>query len=91
MNTRALIGKLSVTSLAAFEKAASLAVTQRHYAIEIEHLVLALIQEERTGVRSSLKKYGVNTDQLEGDILIRFESFEKGHTSAPSFRLMLSN
>jgi len=85
MNTRALIGKLSVTSLAAFEKAASLAVTQRHYAIEIEHLVLALIQEERTGVRSSLKKYGVNTDQLEGDILIRFESFEKGHTSAPSF------
>ncbi|MDN2660931.1 type VI secretion system ATPase TssH [Neptunomonas sp. CHC150] len=85
MNTRALIGKLSATSLAAFEKAASLAVTQRHYAIEIEHLVLALLQEERTGVRSSLKKYGVNTDQLEGDILIRFESFEKGHTSAPSF------
>ena len=85
MNTRALIGKLSPTSRSAFEKAASIAVSHHHYAIEIEHLLLSLVQGELTGIRSALKKYGVNTDQLEGDITSRFESFDKGNTNAPSF------
>jgi type VI secretion system protein VasG len=85
MNTRALIGKLSPVARKAVEKAASIAVSQRHFAIELEHVVLALMQEERSGVRSALKKYGVSTEQLEGDILSRFESFDKGHSSAPSF------
>jgi len=85
MNTRALIGKLSVASRAAFEKAASLAVTQRHYAIELEHIVLSLMQEPATGVRTALRRYAVNPDQLEADIFNRFEQFDKGHTGAPSF------
>jgi type VI secretion system protein VasG len=85
MNTRALIGKLSPVARKAVEKAASIAVSQRHFAIELEHVVLALMQEERSGVRSAFKKYGVSTEQLEGDILSRFESFDKGHSSAPSF------
>lgn len=85
MNTRALIGKLSPTSRAAFEKAASLAVTHKHYAIELEHIVLALTQEPATGSRQALSRYGVNVDQLQGDILGAFERFDKGHTGAPSF------
>ena len=85
MNTRALIGKLSATSRAAFESAASLAVTHKHYAIELEHIVLALTQAPATGARQALSRYSVNVDQLQGDILTVFERFDKGHTGAPSF------
>ncbi|MDE8602982.1 type VI secretion system ATPase TssH [Marinomonas sp. RSW2] len=85
MNTRALIGKLSVTSRAAFESAASLAVTHKHYAVELEHIVLALTQAPATGARQALSRYNVNVDQLQGNILTFFERFDKGHTGAPSF------
>lgn len=85
MNTRALIGKLSTTSRAAFEGAASLAVSHKHHAIELEHIVLALTQKPETGARQALSRYGVNVDQLQGDILTVFERFDKGHTGAPSF------
>ena len=85
MNTRALIGKLSTTSRAAFEEAASLAVSHKHHAIELEHIVLALTQKPETGARQALSRYGVNMDQLQGDILTVFERFDKGHTGAPSF------
>ena len=85
MNTRALIGKLSTTCRAAFEGAASLAVSHKHHAIELEHIVLALTQKPETGARQALSRYGVNVDQLQGDILAVFERFDKGHTGAPSF------
>ncbi|WP_425641700.1 type VI secretion system ATPase TssH [Marinomonas gallaica] len=85
MNTRALIGKLSATSRAAFESAASLAVTHKHYAVELEHIVLALTQAPATGARQALSRYNVNVDQLQGNILTVFERFDKGHTGAPSF------
>ncbi len=85
MNMRALIGKLSDTSRVAFEKAAALAVSQRHYAIEPEHLLLALIQHEATGVRRALTRHGVDTERLENELVARFEVFDRGHSSAPAF------
>ncbi len=85
MNMRALIGKLSATSRAAFEKAAALAVSQRHYAIEPEHLILALIQHEASGVRRALSRHGVDTERLENELVARFEVFDRGHSSAPAF------
>lgn len=85
MNTRALVGKLSGPSRNAFEQAAALAVAHHHYAIELEHVVMALMKEQVTLVRSTLQKYGVHTDQLEKEIFQQFERFDKGHTGAPSF------
>ena len=85
MNTRALIGKLSTTSRAAFEGAASLAVSHKHHAIELEHIVLALTQKPETGARQALSRYGVNVDQLQGDILTVFERFDKGHRGSIIF------
>lgn len=85
MNMRALIGKLSDTSRVAFEKAAALAVSQRHYAIEPEHLLLALTQHEATGVRRALNRHGVDTERLENELVARFEVFDRGHSSAPAF------
>ncbi|MCG8428138.1 MAG: type VI secretion system ATPase TssH [Chromatiales bacterium] len=85
MNTRALIGKLSGVCRQAVEKAATIAVNHNHYAIELEHLLLALVETDATSVRQTMRKYGLNPEAFSKELETKLETFSKGNTSAPSF------
>jgi len=85
MNARALIGKLSETSREGVETAASVAVAHRHYAVELEHLVIGLLRTESNQLAGLLAAYNLNAVRVIEEMERNIAHFDQGNTQAPAF------
>ncbi|WP_409523505.1 type VI secretion system ATPase TssH [Nitrincola sp. MINF-07-Sa-05] len=85
MNARALIGKLSDTSREGVETAASVAVAHRHYAVELEHLVIGLLRTESNQLARLLAAYNLNAVRVIEEMEHNIAHFDQGNSQAPAF------
>lgn len=85
MNARALIGKLSDTSRQGVEAAASVAVAHRHYAVELEHLVIGLLRTESNQLAGLLAAYNLNAVRVIEEMERNIAHFDQGNSQAPAF------
>jgi type VI secretion system protein VasG len=85
LNLKTLIGKLNDTSRLAATRAASICVALGQYEVEVEHLFLALLEQERCDAALILKACGIGIDALEADLHKEISQFKTGSTRTPVF------
>ncbi|MYM93089.1 type VI secretion system ATPase TssH [Duganella vulcania] len=85
LNLKTLIGKLNDTTRLAATRAASICVALGQYEVEVEHLLLALLEQERCDVVLIARQCGVSTEALEADLHHEVSQFKIGSTRTPVF------
>ncbi|PPD34599.1 MAG: type VI secretion system ATPase TssH [Methylomonas sp.] len=86
---KTLIGKLNETCRTAATRAATLCVERGHYEVDIEHLLLALMEQPKSDLSVVLQRHKINKDQLETDLREKLDQFQTGNTRTPVFSLYL--
>ena len=85
LNLKTLIGKLNDTTRLAATRAASICVALGQYEVEVEHLFLALLEQERCDVVLIALQCGVSPEMLEADLHHEVGQFKTGSTRTPVF------
>ncbi|QJD89015.1 type VI secretion system ATPase TssH [Duganella dendranthematis] len=85
LNLKTLIGKLNDTTRLAATRAASICVALGQYEVEVEHLLLALLEQERSDVVLIARQCGANIEALEADLHQEISQFKTGSTRTPVF------
>ncbi|MCL2591626.1 MAG: type VI secretion system ATPase TssH [Betaproteobacteria bacterium] len=75
-----LIGRLTPTARRALEESANRAQARTHHAIEIEHVLLALLDQTDNAFSAALRAMNVDTDQLERSLDQAVDRFRSGST-----------
>ena len=84
LNLRSLVEKLNPQSHRCLEQAAGICVSRRHYDVELEHLLLALMQEEHGCFYLLLQEHQINRDQLTRDLNKNLEQLKLGNELTPA-------
>jgi type VI secretion system protein VasG len=84
-NLKTLIGKLNDTTRLAATRAASICVALGQHEVEVEHLFLALLEQERSDVVLIAHKCGVKVEMVEADLHHEISQFKAGSTRTPVF------
>ena len=85
LNLKTLIGKLNDTTRLAATRAASICVALGQYEVEVEHLFLALLEQDRCDVVLIARQCGASIDTLEADLHHEVSQFKTGSTRTPVF------
>jgi type VI secretion system protein VasG len=85
LNLKTLIGKLNDTTRLAATRAASICVALGQYEVEVEHLFLALLEQERCDAALIVRSCGISVDGLESDLHQEVSQFKTGSTRTPVF------
>ena len=84
MNLKSLFAKLNDTCRNATESAAALCLSEQHYAVDIEHLLLQLLEDSDGDVLTILRHYDVVPERLQAQLVTALGTFKKGNTRTPS-------
>jgi type VI secretion system protein VasG len=82
---KTLIAKLDTLCLNAATRAASLCLARGNYEVDLEHLLLALIEENASDLSVVLRASGLSAEVLRTDLQRELERFKTGNTRTPVF------
>jgi type VI secretion system protein VasG len=82
---KTLIAKLDTLCLNAATRAASLCLARGHYEVDLEHLLLALIEENTSDLSVVLRASGLSAEVLRTDLERELGRFKTGNTRTPVF------
>ncbi|MGN6315457.1 type VI secretion system ATPase TssH [Trinickia sp.] len=82
---KTLIAKLDTLCLNGATRAASLCLARGHYEVDLEHLLLALIEERASDLSVVLRASGLSSDALRRDLERELERMKTGNTRTPVF------
>ena len=85
INLKTLITKLNDTSRLATERAANICISRGHYEVDIEHLFLALLEQDKSDVSLILRRNDIIPRQLAADLQAITEQFHSGNSRTPVF------
>ena len=80
-----LIGKLNPTAKRALETAAQHCLTQTHFAVEVQHLLLKLVVAPDSDVSRLLRHYGVDAGTVSADLTRALDRLPRGNGQTPAF------
>lgn len=84
VNLKSLFAKLNETSRTATESAAALCLSENHYDVEVEHLLLQLLDNNDNDLPVILRHYDVVPDRLQAQLVTALGTFKKGNTRTPA-------
>jgi len=84
VNLKSLFAKLNDTSRTATESAAALCLSEHHYDVEIEHLLLQLLDGHDNDLPAILRHYDVVPERLQAQLVTALGTFKKGNTRTPA-------
>ena len=84
MNLKSLFAKLNETSRTATESAAALCLSENHYDVEVEHLLLQLLDNNDNDLPVILRHYDVVAERLQAQLVTALGTFKKGNTRTPA-------
>jgi len=84
VNLKSLFAKLNETSRTATESAAALCLSEHHYDVEIEHLLLQLLDSGDSDLAPILRHYDVVAERLQAQLVTALGTFKKGNTRTPA-------
>src|SRR6476619_741092 len=82
---KALIAKLNDVSKKAAMRAANICVSHGNYEVEIEHLLLAYLEDDQSDISIALKKWNINSNAVKSDLSEQIVSFASGSARTPVF------
>jgi type VI secretion system protein VasG len=84
MTLSKLVGKLNPVCRQSLETAASVCHSRSQFSVEIEHWLLALLENSSGDLDIIMASFSVQKDQLISDIRQGLEKFKTGNSAAPS-------
>jgi type VI secretion system protein VasG len=84
-NLKTLITKLNDLSRKAAERAASLCMARGHYEVDLEHYMLALLEQPDGDVAVLARRFGIALPDLQGDLEAELSRFKSGNGRTPVF------
>ncbi|HDS1682356.1 TPA: type VI secretion system ATPase TssH [Pseudomonas putida] len=84
MNLKSLFAKLNDTCRGATESAAALCLAERHYEVDIEHVLLQLLEGDDNDLRPVLRHYDVVVERLQSQLADALQGFKTGNTRTPA-------
>ena len=84
-NLKTLISKLNDTARTAATRAAAICVGLGQYEVDIEHLFLALLEQERSDVAVAARRSDISVTALEADLRREIGTFRTGSARTPVF------
>ena len=84
-NLKTLIAKLNDTTRRAAERAASLCMARGHYEVDLEHLMLALLEQPQGDLAVLCRRFGVLESDLQRDLESELSRFKTGNSRTPVF------
>jgi type VI secretion system protein VasG len=84
VNLKSLFAKLNDTSRTATESAAALCLSEHHYDVEVEHLLLQLLDSNDNDLPAILRHYDVVPERLQAQLVTALGTFKKGNTRTPA-------
>jgi type VI secretion system protein VasG len=84
-NLKTLIAKLNDTTRQAAERAASLCMARGHYEVDLEHLMLALLEQQQSDLVLLCWRFGVPVAELQRDLEAELTRFKTGNSRTPVF------
>jgi len=85
INLKTLIAKLNDTTRLAATRAAGICVGLGQYEVDIEHLFLALLEQEQSDFVLIARKCGISLEALDGDLRNEIARFKNGSARTPVF------
>ena len=85
INLKTLIAKLNDTTRLAATRAASICVGLGQYEVDVEHLFLALLEQEQSDFVLIARKCGISLEALDGDLRSEIARFKTGSARTPVF------
>ncbi|HLO63644.1 MAG TPA: type VI secretion system ATPase TssH [Azonexus sp.] len=82
---KTLISKLNTTCRQAAERAASQCMARGNYEIDLEHLLLAILENPGTDLLVIAKRCGISPTGLERELNQEIDRFKTGNTRTPVF------
>ena len=82
---KTLIAKLDTLCLNAATRAASLCLGRGHYEVDLEHMLLALIEQSASDLCVVLRGNGLSTETLRADLERELGRMKTGNTRTPVF------
>lgn len=82
---KTLISKLNTTCRQAAEQAASLCMARGNYEIDLEHLLLAILENQGADLLVIAKRCGISPTGLERELEQEISRFKNGNTRTPVF------
>ncbi|WP_159877067.1 type VI secretion system ATPase TssH [Aquitalea denitrificans] len=83
VSLKSLIERLTPAARQALEQAASRALGRTHFEVEIEHVLLALLDQQDNAALAALLALGLPIDQLGRELDAAQDSFRSGNTRNP--------
>ncbi|MDE2595191.1 MAG: AAA family ATPase, partial [Burkholderiales bacterium] len=84
-NLKTLISKLNDTTRRAAERAASLCMARGHYEVDLEHFLLALLEQPASDLSMLCRRFDVSTTELQRDLERELSNFKTGNARTPVF------
>ena len=84
LELQGLIEKLNDDSRRALESAAELCVSQTHYNVELEHLLMRLIEAKGGDVQRLMRYYDINGADLARELTLVIDRFKRGNSRTPA-------
>ncbi len=84
MTLNKLVEKLSPDCRKSLEAAVAICNSRSHFTVELEHWLLAMIEQQLDDVRLIFGSFDIDIDQLKQDLNQSLESFKTGSDSSPS-------
>ncbi len=91
INLKSLIEKMTPAMRDSLERAAGLCMAQSHYNVEIEHWLLALLDQFNHDAGWLLTRFEVDQETLKQQLMISLEHFQGGSTRPPALAPALVN
>jgi type VI secretion system protein VasG len=82
---KTLISKLNTTCRQAAERAASLCMGRGNYEVDLEHLLLALMEQPGSDLMSILRRNAISPTGVERELNQEIDRFKNGNTRTPVF------
>jgi len=88
-NLKTLVAKLNPATRTAFSRAAGICVSMGQFEVEVEHLLLALLEQPACDVCLILRRCDVSADMLADDLRHTISQLKAGSTRTPVFSAQL--
>jgi len=82
---KTLISKLNATCRQAAERAASLCMGRGNYEVDLEHLLLALMDQPGNDLMTILRRNNISPTGVERELNLEIDRFRNGNTRTPVF------
>jgi type VI secretion system protein VasG len=88
-NLKTLISKLNDPCRKAAERAASLTLSRGHFEVDIEHLLMALLEQPKSDLSLLARRFEIAPTELQNDLERELSGVKAGNTRTPVFSARL--